>query len=146
MIASSTPSMTTSSTSESRATTGKSIINVKQNKEKTRLNMFLKAVDKNVLFEKHDPKTISEEISLYGSLCRKHSSMDATAFWQFHGEQMPILKTMAQRYLSTPGTSVASEAAFSSSAYIARKERARLSPENLCYTVFLQDKLRSPVK
>jgi hypothetical protein len=72
--------------------------------------------------------------------------MDALTFWKTHGEQMPLLKAMAQRYLATPGTSVASESAFSVSAYIARKERARLSPENLSYTVFLKDKLRSPLK
>jgi hypothetical protein len=53
---------------------------------------------------------------------------------------------MAQRYLPTPGTSVTSESAFSSSVYIARKERTRLSPDNLSYTVFLQDKLRSPLQ
>jgi hypothetical protein len=59
---------------------------------------------------------------------------------------MSLLKTMAQRYLPTPGTSVTSESAFSSSVYIARKERTRLSPDNLSYTVFLQDKLRSPLQ
>lgn len=69
--------------------------------------------------------------------------MDVLVFWKTFGDQIPLLKDMAQRYLGTPATSVRSESAFSSSAYIGRKERARLSPENLCYTVFVQDKLRS---
>ncbi|CAF3464859.1 unnamed protein product, partial [Rotaria sp. Silwood2] len=73
----------------------------------------------------------------------KNSTVDATTFWKVHGEEMPLLKELAQRYLVTPGTSVPSESAFSLSAYVARKERARLSPENLGYTVFLKDKLQS---
>ena len=63
------------------------------------------------------------------------------SFWQIHGGQLPLLKKMAEYYLSTPGTSVPAESAFSFSAYVGRKERARLSPENLSFTVFLRDKL-----
>ena len=40
-----------------------------------------------------------------------------------------------------PGTSVKAESAFSISAYYARKQRARLSADNLCFCVFLKDKL-----
>jgi hypothetical protein len=114
-------------------------------KEKSsRLDLFLKSVDKiNIVTEKFTPKTISEEIALYASICKKNSPIEADAFWQLHGHQMPMLKAMAQEYLSTPGISVPSESAFSCSAYVGRKERARLSPENLSYTVFLKDKLRS---
>jgi len=100
-------------------------------------------VKKNLPNNDSKPKTISEEIFLYSSLCRKHPTMDVLVFWKTFGDQIPLLKDMAQRYLGTPATSVRSESAFSSSAYIGRKERARLSPENLCYTVFVQDKLRS---
>jgi hypothetical protein len=142
-------STTTSSTSASSASGSRSTIEISSEnmgkKEKlSRLDMFLKSVGKSLPSNKYHPMTISEELSFYGSLCRKHHSMDAITFWKTYGDQMPQLKAMAQRYLSTPGTSVASESAFSSSAYIARKERARLSAENLAYTVFLQDKLRSP--
>lgn len=123
--------------------TGSQHTSKKQNNEKpSRLEMFLKSVNKNTSSEKSNPKTISEEILYYGSLLKKPSPVDAVTFWQANGNQMPILKDMATQYLSTPGTSVASESAFSRSAYIGRKERARLSPENLKYTVFLNDKLR----
>ncbi|CAF3424702.1 unnamed protein product [Rotaria sp. Silwood2] len=117
---------------------------IKQNREKlSRLDTYLKSINKYMPTNNVIQKTISEEISHYGSLVKTDSPMDAVLFWQRYGEQMPILKAMAQKYLSAPGTSVPSESAFSSSAYIGRKERAQLSPENLSYTVFLQDKLRS---
>ncbi|CAF4423736.1 unnamed protein product [Rotaria sp. Silwood2] len=117
---------------------------IKQNREKlSRLDTFLKSINKYMPTNNVIQKTISEEIFHYGSLVKTDSPMDAVLFWQRYGEQMPILKAMAQKYLSAPGTSVPSESAFSSSAYIGRKERAQLSPENLSYTVFLQDKLRS---
>ena len=86
---------------------------------------------------------MSEEISYYGSLCNNDSPMDAVLFWQRYGEQMPTLRAMAQQYLSALGTSVASESAFSYSAYIERKEPAQSGPKNLSYTVFLRDKLQS---
>ena len=84
---------------------------------------------------------MSEEIPYYGSLCNNDSPMDAVLFWQRYGERMPILRAMAQQYLSAQGTSVASESAFSYSAYIGRKEWAQPSPKNRRYTVFLSDKL-----
>jgi hypothetical protein len=119
-------------------------VNMKHiNQKPSRLDLFLKSVGKTIVTEKFNPKTISEEIALYGSLCKKKPSTDAVTFWQLHGHQMPMLNVMAQQYLSTPGTSVPSESAFSCSSYVGRKERARLSPQNLSYTVFLKDKLRS---
>jgi hypothetical protein len=45
---------------------------------------------------------------------------------------------MAKQLVNTPATSVASESAFSTSAYVGRKERSRLSIENLASTVFLK--------
>ena len=106
------------------------------------MNKFLQSVETNVPTNKSKLKSISEEMALYNSLCRQNSTMEALQFWKLHGQQTPILKTMAQQYLATPSTSVRSESAFSSSTYIARKERSRLSPENLAYTIFLHDKLR----
>ncbi|CAM4772345.1 unnamed protein product [Rotaria magnacalcarata] len=108
-----------------------------------RLTKFLKSVDKDVHNQNDSVKTIGEEILLYGSLCRKNPTIDGITFWKAHGEQLPLLKGMAAVYLSTPATSVPSESAFSLSAYVGRKERARLSPENLSYSVFLKDKLLS---
>lgn len=139
----STSSASTSSTTQSKTSTCQTPVNTKPKNEKSRLNLFLNSIDRNVPSESLTPKTISEEISLYGFLCKKYPTMDALSFWKTYGDQIPLLKAMAQRYLATPGTSVASESAFSKSSYVGRKERARLSLENLSYTVFLQDKLRS---
>lgn len=116
---------------------------IDKNDHQLRFASFFKSIKKNVVDNKWLPKTISEEISLYSSLCLKNLGSDALIFWKNFGNQMPILKAMAQQYLGTPATSVPSESAFSRSAYIGRKERARLSPENLSYTMFVQDKLRS---
>jgi hypothetical protein len=64
-----------------------------------------------------------------------------TIFWKEYGLDLPILSTMARCYLSAPATSVQSESAFSVSAHYGRKERSRLSADNLAMSVFLKDKL-----
>lgn len=107
----------------------------------TLLDKFLTSVDKSLHLNKSRSANISEKIATYGMLTRKYASTNAIVFWKKYGDQIPILKQQAQYYLSTPGSSVPAESAFSRSAYIARKERARLTPENLSYTVFLKDKL-----
>jgi hypothetical protein len=45
---------------------------------------------------------------------------------------------MARQLVCTPATSVPAECAFSISAYVGRKERARLSVKNLSTTMFLK--------
>ncbi|CAF3997905.1 unnamed protein product [Rotaria magnacalcarata] len=82
-------------------------------------------------------KTAVQEFNLKN----EPSTTSATRFWQMHYTKLPILSHLAKIHLSAPGTSVPSESAFSTSAYTARKERARLSPENLSYSVFLKDKI-----
>lgn len=134
-------SVSTSSSSSSATTTTASVVS--SNKKPTALDNFLKSVGKHLPTKNFIPKTRSEELAHYSYLCKTGQLEDPITFWRSHGGQMPLLKAMAQRYLSTPGTSVPSESAFSSSAYIGRKERARLSGENLSYTVFIRDKLRS---
>lgn len=66
-------------------------------------------------------------------------------FWKANYVHFPILSELARGYLSTPGTSICSESAFSMSSYISRKERARLSTDNLAFTMFLKDKIVSNV-
>ncbi|CAF4381507.1 unnamed protein product, partial [Rotaria sp. Silwood2] len=60
---------------------------------------------------------------------------------KMHYVQLPLLSNLAKVHLVACGSSVPSESAFSCSAFVARKERSRLSPENLAYSVFLKDKL-----
>ncbi|CAF2117099.1 unnamed protein product [Rotaria magnacalcarata] len=91
--------------------------------------------------------TINEELKLYKKTMIEfcsNQSLTATSsleFWKKNFMHLPILSDLARGYLSTPGTSIASESAFSVSSYVNRKERARLSADNLCFTMFLKDKI-----
>ncbi|CAF1481868.1 unnamed protein product [Didymodactylos carnosus] len=71
----------------------------------------------------------------------KKASSSATKFWKTYSNQLPVLSKVARKYLATPGTSVPSESAFSTSAYLARKQRPRLTPDSLAVSVFLKDKI-----
>jgi hypothetical protein len=62
-------------------------------------------------------------------------------FWQQNKHLLPNLASLARKYLATPATSIASESAFSKSAYYGRKERANLQGDTLAQSVFLKDKL-----
>ncbi len=81
------------------------------------------------------------------STSRPTSSLDeddgktTLLFWQQNKHLLPNLASLARKYLATPATSVASESAFSKSAYYGRKERANLQGDTLAQSVFLKDKL-----
>ena len=62
-------------------------------------------------------------------------------FWQQNRNELKSLSKMALDYLVCPATSVPSESAFSIASYLLRKQRSRLTPDNLCYSMFLKDKL-----
>ena len=62
-------------------------------------------------------------------------------FWQQHQSELNCLSKTAFDYLVTPATSVASESAFSTASYLLRKQRSRLAPTNLSYSMLLKDKL-----
>ena len=90
---------------------------------------------------------INEEIKYFKlavqefNLAIKPSTSSSIIFWKLNKDRLPLLTHLAKIHLSACGTSVPSEAAFSISAYTARKERARLSGKNLAYSVFLKDKV-----
>ncbi|CAF3271287.1 unnamed protein product [Rotaria sp. Silwood2] len=65
---------------------------------------------------------------------------DSLLFWRTNQNFLPLLSALAKKYLASPASSVASEAAFSVSANYGRKQRARLLPENLALSVYLHDK------
>ncbi|CAF2863743.1 unnamed protein product [Rotaria sp. Silwood2] len=69
------------------------------------------------------------------------STQSAKIFWKAHKDRLPLLTHLAKIHLSACATSVPSESAFSQSAFIGRKERSRITGENLAYSVFLKDKL-----
>ncbi len=75
------------------------------------------------------------------NLKREFDETSAMTFWKQYGDHLPLLSKIARKLLCMPATSVPSESAFSLSAYLGRKERARLSDENLSSSVFLKDKM-----
>jgi hypothetical protein len=77
----------------------------------------------------------------YFNLKHKPDATSATIFWSAYGDTLSTLKGLARRMLHTPATSVPSESCFSISSSLARKERARLTGENLSSSVFLKDKI-----
>ena len=56
-------------------------------------------------------------------------------------DSLPLLSHLAKVHLIACATSVPTESAFSSSLYLARKERSRITGRNLSYTMFLKDKI-----
>jgi hypothetical protein len=67
--------------------------------------------------------------------------ISARQFWSTSAADLRLLSSLSKRFLLTLGTSVPSDTTFSMSSYIGRKERYRMTPENLAGTMFLKDKL-----
>lgn len=92
-------------------------------------------------------RTIFEEIKEYKRLViaffgqEKTTVYSCAGFWKQYYRELPLLSGLAKNFLSVCGTSVPSESAFSLSAYLGRKQRARLSQDVLAYSVFLKDKI-----
>ncbi|CAF4200972.1 unnamed protein product, partial [Adineta steineri] len=91
-------------------------------------------------------KKVMEEISVYRSLAqREYNSIvheekypNAMNFWNVHRIQLKNLYKLTTYHLVTPATSVASESAFSTASYLLRKQRSRLTPQNLSSSMFLK--------
>ena len=66
---------------------------------------------------------------------------DSLLFWRTNKNILPLLATLAKKYLAAPASSIASESTFSISANDGRKQRARLLVDNLAMSVYLLDKL-----
>lgn len=118
----------------------------KTKSERTAVNAFLQSVGHESLTSKGKRATLVEEFRNYRLLATKFMELKDTdvtvlQFWSTHTHELPLLSSFARRFLATPGTSVPSETAFSVSGFIGRKERSRLTPDNLAATVFLKDKL-----
>ena len=114
--------------------------------KRSAVGAFLQAVGRETNNTGKKRTTLNEEIRNYRLLASQYVTMNdnegaTLRFWKMHAEKLPILATFARRFLATPGTSVPAESAFSTSNYIGRKERSRLTPENLSTIVFLKDKL-----
>ena len=62
---------------------------------------------------------------------------DPLLWWKVESQHLPILATLANKYLCLCGTSVPSERLFSKAGYIVSNLCSRLSPENVNKLVFL---------
>ena len=88
--------------------------------------------------------SIIEEFHNYRSIIGKNnarhkpSTSSCLDFWKTYQATFPLLAKIAIQVVCTPATSVPSECAFSMSAYVGRKERAKLLVESLAATVFLK--------
>ncbi|CAF2061700.1 unnamed protein product [Rotaria magnacalcarata] len=122
------------------------------------MNKFINSIGKTFLapsslssIVKSNKKKLMEEMSVYRSLAqREYNSIvndekysNPMEFWNMHRSQFKYLYKYATYHLVTPATSVASESAFSTASYLFRKQRSRLTPENLSSTMFLKDKIDS---
>ncbi|KAK5862873.1 hypothetical protein PBY51_018226 [Eleginops maclovinus] len=76
-----------------------------------------------------------QEIHTYNNLLKLCSTDDIVAFWK--ERSLPLLSSLAKRYLVVPGTSVPSERLFSTAGDIVSAERACLDPENVNVFLFL---------
>jgi hypothetical protein len=141
-----TPSASTALLSSSIATASS-----KKEGKSSSIDQFLRACgDAEAIDEpkvKSKRLTINEELKTYKkNVIDFHKNQMPTAasslnFWKKNYIDLPILAQLARVYLSAPGTSIASESAFSISSYVARKERARLSADYLSFTMFIKDKI-----
>jgi hypothetical protein len=109
------------------------------------MEAFLNAVGDDTIPKSVGPRAaLVEDLYNYRIAVTKYNSehqpsvSSCMSFWQSHGTNFPCLSTIAKRFLCTPATSVPAESAFSISAHLARKERSRLSGENLAASVFLK--------
>jgi hAT family C-terminal dimerisation region len=139
------PGITLSRASDSTTSPASNVME-KTHSNDTAVNAFLQSVGFESIITKGKRATLTEEFRTYRRVAAKFvetGGADSTAlrFWSTHTDGLPMLSTFARRFLAAPGTSVPSESAFSVSSFTGRKERCRLTPENLAATVFLKDKL-----
>jgi len=66
---------------------------------------------------------------------------NATRWWKNYCTQLPLLATLARKYLCIPATSVPSERAFSTAGNIVNAKRSCLLPENTNMLTFLAQNL-----
>ena len=124
--------------------------NLNENRKKSAMDLFNESIGEFHEENRHDGNkkaAIVEELLNYQKLVvhfnskRKPDALSCVLFWQTYGHTFYVLKQVAKLMLSTPATSIASESCFSISSFLGRKERARLTGENLSSSVFLKDKV-----
>lgn len=120
-----------------------------QNVEKKNNDPLLNSLEKLCGLSKNDSRingknqkrtlSIKDEISQYNLLVNEESN-DFENFWDEKKELLPKLLKLVKKYSIIPGSSIASESAFSIANFIQRKERSSLSSKNLRLTILLREK------
>jgi hypothetical protein len=140
-----------STTSTNTTSNANGISTTQKKKKRSLINYFDNAINGEDIQEKQNQaptaKILNDEFRLYKKLAAQYVSAacdtyETLTFWKQNKALLPNLMPLALKYLASPGTSVKAESAFSISAYYGRKQRARLSADNLCFSVFLKDKLQ----
>ncbi|CAF1238001.1 unnamed protein product [Didymodactylos carnosus] len=96
---------TTNTSSSSSSTQG----STSSRKPKDPMKWFLRLTGQENSSESK-PTSIAGEIALYSSMAHKQNAIalksERLSFWSKHGDELPLLKELASKYLTTPGTSV----------------------------------------
>ena len=69
------------------------------------------------------------EINVYRSL-PEDLEAEPLIFWCTHANTLPLLASLAKKYLCVPATSVPVERLFTKAGGVVTKQRSRLTPEN----------------
>lgn len=145
-------SIQTSATASSRtASVDNRLSTGQKSNKKSLLDYFLDTIDNEGANQARTQtfgmtKVLNEEFKVYKKLTTQFVSTafdlyDPIKFWKQNKHLLPNLAMLAQKYLASPSTSMKSESAFSVSSYYGRKQRNRISSDNLGFSVFLKDKL-----
>ncbi len=79
-----------------------------------------------------------KEIQVYRSFPAVLSSVDPILWWWQKRDKMPMLASLAKRYLCVQASSTPSERVFSTAGDTVSVERARLLPERVDMLIFLK--------
>jgi hypothetical protein len=85
------------------------------------------------------------ELDVYyqDDLFPRQKSFDVLQWWKMHSAKYPIISRMAKDVFAAPASTVASEAAFSTTGRVVSEYRSRLTSKNIEALVCLQDWLRA---
>ena len=87
-------------------------------------------------------QTAANEVRQYLSLTNVPLQHCPLAWWKEHCGQYPRIAKVAQRYLSAPPTSVASERLFSTAGNLYSDQRSQLAPERAEMLLFIRENFK----
>lgn len=104
------------------------------------LSLLEDVIDKPAIVDISPRETANKEIHKY--LCiDANPTENPTKWWKSYCTQLPLVATMARKYLCIPATSVPSERAFSATGNIVNAKHSCLLPENTDILTFLSHNL-----